>query len=197
MPLHTLNKFISIHYTRNPLWANGNLAEHYAGEVTGSSPMEASLLTKLLTNHRVPCGEILLGQHTFRTDTCSLWIGPYNWMGWHVICPYMPHVILSLVHTHAMSSCLYCTDSMCHLASGATWHLFLPILPVDLIEQNAITFSYGVRLRWNECHWNHLDKPFDLELVLLILEDFKKFSFLDPLGSFLPTKKLLASKILY
>ena len=77
MPLHTLNELISIPYTMNTLWADGK-AEHYAGEVTGSNPVEASLPTKLLTNQQVPCREILLGQHTFRTDTCSLWIGPYN-----------------------------------------------------------------------------------------------------------------------
>ena len=73
----TLNKFISIPYTRNTLWANGTV-EHYAGEVTGSNPVEANIPTKLLTSHQVPCGEILLGQHPFRTDACSLWIGPYN-----------------------------------------------------------------------------------------------------------------------
>ena len=64
MPQHTLNKFISIPYTRKTLWDNGK-AEHYAGEVTGSIPMEANLFTKILTNHQVPCGKILLGQHTF------------------------------------------------------------------------------------------------------------------------------------
>ena len=83
----------------------------------------------------------------------------------------------------AMSSCLYSTDATCHPVNDATWHLFLPNLPVDLIEQNTMTFSYRVGLRWNEHRWNHLDEPFDMVLVLLRLEDFKKFSFLDPPGS--------------
>ena len=55
------------------------------------------------------------------------------------------HVIMP--HHHAMSSCLYSMDSMCHPVNGATWHLFLPILLVDLIEQNTIDFSYGFCLR--------------------------------------------------
>ena len=112
-------------------------------------------------------------------------------MGWHVIRPYMPHVVLSLVHTHAMWSCPYSMDATCHPVSGATWHLFLPIFPVDLIEQNAITFSYGVRLRWNERRWNRLDEPFDLALVLLRLEDFENLTFLDPPGSLMVVTVLL------
>ena len=102
-------------------------------------------------------------------------------------------------HHHAMSSChiiMPCHHAtslchiimthyhaMCHSVSGATWHLFLPNLHVDLIEHNAITFSYRVCLRWNECRWNCLDEPFELVLVLIRLEDFKIFSFLDPPGS--------------
>ena len=100
--------------------------------------------------------------------TCHLVIGPY-------CMDTMCHPL-----SGATSSCLYSTDATCHLVSGATWHLFLPNLPVDLIEQNAITFSYGVCLRWNERRWNRLDEPFDLVLVLLRLEDFKIFAFLDP-----------------
>ena len=111
----------------------------------------------------------------------------------HIIMPHHHDTLschVSMPHHHAMSSCLYSMDAMCHPVSGATWHLFFPIFPIDLIEQNVITFSYGVYLRWNKCHWNHLDEPFDLVLVFLRLEDFKKFSFLDPPGSFLPTEKL-------
>ena len=93
--------------------------------------------------------------------TCHLVIGPY-------CMDTMCHPL-----SGATSSCLYSTDATCHLVSGATWHLFLPNLPVDLIEQNAITFSYGVRLRWNERRWNRIDEPFYLVLVLLRLEDFK------------------------
>ena len=67
--------------------------------------------------------------------TCHLVIGPY-------CMDTMCHPL-----SGATSSCLYSTNATCHLVSGATWHLFLPNLPIDLIEQNVITFSYGVRLR--------------------------------------------------
>ena len=73
-----------------------------------------------------------------------------------LIGSYTCHVIMSVQYGCHVSSCQWC-----HVAP------LLPILPVDLIEQNAITFSYGVRLRWNECRWNHLDEPCDLVLGFL------------------------------
>ena len=120
------------------------------------------------------------------TSSCHVTMPHHHAMSsCHIIMPHHHdtlscHVIMS--HHHAMSSCLYSMDSTCHPVSGATWHLFLPNLPVDLIEQNAITFSYRVCLRWNEHRWNCIDEPFDMVLVLLILEDFKNFAFLDPPG---------------
>ena len=122
------------------------------------------------------------------TNACMLVIMPLHHATspCHVIKPHhhaMSSCHIIMTHYHEMSACLYSTDATCHPISGATWHLFLPNLPVNLIEQNAINFSYGVRLRWKECRWNRLDEPFDWVLVLLRLEDFKKISFLDPPGS--------------
>ena len=126
----------------------------------------------------IPCHHVMSSYHI---------IMPFSMPCHHATC----HLVIGMYCTDAMchplsgamSSCLYSMDSMCHPVSGATWHLFLPNSPVDLIEQNATTFSYGVHLRWNKRRWNPIDEPFNLVLVLLRLEDFKNFAFLDPPGS--------------
>ena len=128
-------------------------------------------VTMPLHHDMSPCHITIPCHHT--TSACHV-IMPHH----HATSP----CHITMPHHHDMSSCLYSMDAMCHPVSGATWHLFLLNLPVDLIEQNTITFSYGVRLRRNKCRWNRLDEPFDLVLVLLRLEDFKKNSFLDPPG---------------
>ena len=77
------------------------------------------------------------------------------------------------IHTSSHHMPAWIRTTTCHPFSGATWHPILPNFPVSSIQQNTVTFSYGVRLRWNERRWNRLNEPFDLMLVLLILEDFK------------------------
>ena len=57
--------------------------------------------------------------------------------------------------------------------------------------QVSITFSYKIRLRFWSCCWNFLDEIYDLMLVLMRFEDFKFWSFLDPLGSILLANEIL------
>ena len=130
----------------SPLPPYCHLATDWTCHTTGWTSSTSTLFSKS-DSIRATC-HLLVGPYTrhvifflYRTDaTCHPVSGATS------SCLYSTDAMCHPVNG-AMSSCLYSVDSTCHPISGAMWHLFLPILPVDLIEQNAITFSYGVRLR--------------------------------------------------
>ena len=109
------------------------------------------------------------------TNACMLVIMPchHATSACHVIMP----------HHHAMPSCLYSMDAMCHPVSGATWHLFLPNFPVDLIEQNdnfLIRSPFEVKRTPLESSRRALRSG----PIFAEIGGIQNFSFLDPPRSF-------------
>ena len=130
--------------------------------------------------HVSPCDwPVMYGCQVSSSEWCH--VSSFGWsvhLPCHLVCTIrMPHVTLSVVpHHHVFTIRMPCV-TLSVVPHGTS---ILPNLLVDLIKQNAVTFSYGVRLRRNECHWNCLNEPFNLALFLLGLEEFENLTFLDP-----------------
>ena len=143
------------------------------------------------TNRELPCVSISL-VHVNVLFGANLMPPHHLSSTWHALTNQeLPHVSASLVHVNTSSSCM---DATCHPASGATWLPHFPCFINTTKRDNFLIRSpFEVkRTPLESSRWALRSDASFAKIGVL-----QNFAFLDPPGWFLPTEKLLASKILY